>query len=142
MGWGGGQPAIRVAGQPPAALVDRPVVGPADQGQIGQIGGAAVPPVDQMVGLTPRRRPQAVGERAAPVPHGQGGPLGGADHPGGPADLQRLGAGPAQGRREQPGRRLEPGRQAAMGTGGVLVAVATGAVSGGRSWPSPWWGSW
>ncbi len=34
VGWAGGQAAVRVAGQPPAALVDRPVMGSAHQGQV------------------------------------------------------------------------------------------------------------
>src|SRR5829696_9311922 len=66
VGWGGGQPAIRLAGQPPAALMDRAVVGPAHQGQIGQVGGAAMEPVPQMVGVAPGQGPFTVGEDTAP----------------------------------------------------------------------------
>jgi hypothetical protein len=35
LGWGGGEVAVGVSLQPPAALVDRAVVGPAQQGQVG-----------------------------------------------------------------------------------------------------------
>jgi hypothetical protein len=47
----GGQPPIGVSVQLPAALVDRPMMGPAHQGQVGQVGGAAVQPVPPMMGL-------------------------------------------------------------------------------------------
>jgi len=95
VGWGGGEAPIGVAGQPPAALTDRPVMGPAEEDEVGQVGGAAVQPVAQMMGLTPARRPVAVGEGAAAVAHGQGGALGGLDDPAGPPHLQRLGRGTA-----------------------------------------------
>ena len=87
VGWGGGQAAIRVAGQPPAALMDRPVMGSAHQGQVGQVGGAAMQPVAQMVGLAPGRGPVAAGHRTTTVADHQGGALGGRDDPAGPADL-------------------------------------------------------
>jgi hypothetical protein len=48
--------------QPPPALVHRPVVGPAQQGQIGQVGRAAMQPVAQMMGLAPGRRSRAAGK--------------------------------------------------------------------------------
>jgi hypothetical protein len=64
--WGGGEPPIGPAGQLPAPLMDRPMMRPAEQGQIGQVGGAAVQPVDQMVALAPGQRPIAVGEHTAP----------------------------------------------------------------------------
>jgi hypothetical protein len=92
--WGGDQAAVGLAGQLPAALMDRPMMGPAHQGQIRQVGGAAVQPVDQMMGLAPGGRPLAAGHRAAAVADHQGGPLGGGHDPAGPADLQRLGRGP------------------------------------------------
>ena len=68
--WGGGQLAVGSAGQLPAALVERPVVGPADQGQVGQVGGAAIQPVQEMVALAPGQRPVAVGDHTAAVAHG------------------------------------------------------------------------
>ena len=98
VGWAGGEAAVRVAGQPPAALMDRAMVGPAHQGQVLEVGGAAMEPVDQMVGLAPGRGPVAAGHRAAAVADHQGGPLGGRDDPAGPADLQRLGAATPKGR--------------------------------------------
>ena len=116
---GGGQPAVRAAGEPPAALVDGSVVGSAQQGQVGQVGGAAMDPVAQVVGLAPGQGAGTVGEDAAAVADGQGGALGGLDDPGGPADLQRLGRGPAQGRREERHRGLELGRQL-VGPAGIM----------------------
>ncbi len=92
--WGGGEPAVGlVAGQPPAALMDRPVVGSAQQGQVGQVGGAPVEPVAQMMGLAPGQGTGTTREDAAAVAHGQGGALGGGDDPAGPAEVQRLGGG-------------------------------------------------
>jgi hypothetical protein len=64
MGWGGGQPAVGAAGQPPAALMDRAVVGPAHQGQVSEVGGAAMQPVPQMMGLV---TPGVVEERDIPL---------------------------------------------------------------------------
>ena len=66
MRWGGGQPAIGVAGQPPAALVHRPMMGPAHQGQVLKVGRAAVEPVAQMVGLAPGRGSVAAGHAQPP----------------------------------------------------------------------------
>ena len=99
VGWGGGQPAIRLADQLPAALMGRPMMGPADQGQVGQVGRATVQPVAQMMGLTPGQRPHTAGEDTAAVADGQGGPLGALHDPAGPPDLQRLGRWPAKHRR-------------------------------------------
>ena len=96
VGRGGGEAAVGLAGQPPAALMDRSMVGSAQQGQVGQVGGAAVEPVAQMMGFAPGQRPVTVGEDTAAVADGQGGPLGGLDDPGGPPDLQWLGGGPAR----------------------------------------------
>ena len=87
MRWGGGEAAVGAAGQLPAALMDGAVVGSAQQGQIGQVGGAAMEPVAQVVGVAPGQGPLAVGEDTAAVADGQGGALGGVDDPGGPPDL-------------------------------------------------------
>ena len=108
--WDGGPPAIRAADQLPAPLMDRPVMGPAQQGQIGQVGGAAMQPMPHMVGVAPGQGSGAVGEHTAAVTHRQGGALGGLDHSGGPADLQRLGRGATQDRGQvgDGGPRLEP----------------------------------
>jgi len=94
VGWGGGQPTISLAGQPPTPLMNRPMMRPAHQRQVGQISRATMQPVPQMMGLTPGQRPLAVGKDAAAVADGQGAALGGLDDPAGPADLQRLGRGP------------------------------------------------
>ena len=101
MWWGGGQLAVGAAGQPPAPLMHRPMMGPAHQHQVGQIGRAPIEPVDQMVAFTPGQGAGTTREPAAAVADGQGGALGGLDDPAGPADLQRLGRGTTQDRREQ-----------------------------------------
>ena len=66
MRWGGDQAAVGVAGQPPAALMDRPMMGPTHQGQVGQVGRAAMQPVPQMMGLTPAQRPITAGDAQPP----------------------------------------------------------------------------
>ena len=109
MRWGGGQPAVGAAGELPAALMHGSVMGSAQQGQVGQVGGAAMEPVAHVVGFAPGQGPLAVGEDTAAVADGQGGALGGLDDPGGPSDLQGLGGGAAQGRGQQGRGGLEPG---------------------------------
>jgi hypothetical protein len=99
---GGTEPAVGSAGQLPAALMDGPMMGSAEEGQVGQVGRAAIQPVPQMVGVAPGQGSVTTGEDTAPVADGQGGPLGGLDDPGAAADVQGLTAGPAQGR-GQPG---------------------------------------
>src|SRR5215211_2013894 len=133
VGWGGGQPPVGPGLELPAALMDRPMMGSAHQDQVGQVGRAAIQPVDQMMGLTPGKGTITAGEDTAAVPHGQGGPLGGLDDPGGPADVQGwLGAPPRTG-----GSRL-----AAAWSRSVRVAW----LSGRRGWWSPqgssWWPWW
>jgi hypothetical protein len=54
-----------------------------------------------MVGFAPGQGPLTVGEDTAAVADREGVALGGLDDPGGPADLQRLGRGPTQGRGQQ-----------------------------------------
>jgi hypothetical protein len=115
LGWGGGEAAVGAAGQVPAALMDRPVMSPAQQGQVGQVGGAAMQPVAQMVGFAPAERAVTAGNDTAAVADGQGGPLGGLDDPAGPADLQRLGAGAAQDWGQQGHRGPQPPRHPSPG---------------------------
>src|SRR5215207_2197644 len=76
--------------------MDGSVVGPAQQGQIGQVGGAAMEPVPQVVGVAPGQGPFTVGEDTAPSRTARAARWAGLDDPGGPADLQRLGRGPTQ----------------------------------------------
>ena len=133
MWWGGGQPPVGVAGQPPAALMDRAMMGAAEQGQVVEVGGAAMEPVSEVVGFAPGRGPVAAGHHTAAVADDQGGALGGGDDPAGPADLQRLGGGATQGRGE-PGRRcLEPPPQPLHPAGvvGRRVVVAVRVLVGG-----------
>jgi hypothetical protein len=90
LGWGGGEPPVGAAGQLPAAFVDRPVMGPAQQGEVGEVGGAAVDPVAQVVGVAPGQGPVTVGEDTAAVADGQGVALGGVDDPGRPPHIEGL----------------------------------------------------
>jgi hypothetical protein len=101
MGWGGREAPIGLAGELPAALVDRPMLGPAQQHQVGQVGGAAIQPVPPMMGLPPGQRPLTVSDHAAAVADGQGVALAGGDDPGGAAQVQGLAGGAPQGRGEQ-----------------------------------------
>ena len=68
--------AVGAAGQPPAALMDGAVVGSAEQGEVGQVGRAAVEPVPQVVGFAPGQRAGTVGEDTAAVADGQGACVG------------------------------------------------------------------
>ena len=131
MRWGGGQPAVGVSVQPPAALMHSAMMGPADQGQVGQVGGAAMQPVLEMMGLRLGWGTITAGDRTAAVVDHQGGLLGGGHQPAGPAHLQWLGRGPAQDR-GQPGQRgLEPGGHPAVTPQAVLgtEAMAVGVVA-------------
>jgi len=124
VGWAGGQLSVGEAEKPPAALMDRPMMSPTHQGQIGQIRRTTVQPVPQMMRLTPGQRPRTAREHTATITHRQGGPLGGPNDPAGPTDLQRLGRRTPKDRGQQRHRRPQPVRQA-------LVAVAVAAVAGG-----------
>jgi hypothetical protein len=129
---GGGEVAIGPAGQPPAALLDRPM-GPADQGQVGQIGGAAVQPVDQMMALAPGQGPVTVGDHTAAVAHGQGGALGRGHDPAGPAQVQRLaGRAPSTGgNRSMAAPSRSPNPSCSLGSGAwALVSPVTGLGAG------------
>jgi hypothetical protein len=92
--WGGGQPPVGGAGQLPAAVMDGPMMGPAQEQQVGQVGGAAVQPVPQMMSLTPGQRAGTAGAPTAAVADGQGAALAGLDDPAGPAGVQGLAGGP------------------------------------------------
>jgi hypothetical protein len=122
--WGGGEAPIRSAGQPPPTLMDRPVVVSAQQGEIGQVGGAAIEPVNQMMTVAPGQGPGAVGEDTTAVADGEGVALSGGDDPAGPPDVQGLAGGAAQDRGEPVHGCLEPGGQAVL----VAVIVAAGVV--------------
>jgi hypothetical protein len=145
MAWGGGEPPVGAADQPPAALVHGPVMGPAEQGQVREIRGAAVGPVPQMMGVAPGQGPITTREDTSPVPDRQGAALGRLDDPGNPADLQGLAGGAAQGRGKLGGRGPQPllkpcpltrvpGRRRRLGAG-------IGATAGLAAAPGPWpWG--
>jgi hypothetical protein len=96
--WGGGEPAIRSADQSPAALMDRPMMGPAQQRQVVQIGGATIQPMPPMMALAPGQGPRTAREDAATVAHRRGLPLGRGDDAGAAADIQGPAGSPTQDR--------------------------------------------
>jgi hypothetical protein len=125
MRWDGSQPPIRPAGQPPAPLMHRPMMRPTQQGQIDQVGGAAIQPMLNVVGFTPGKRPLAVGEHTAAVTHSQGKALGGLDHPGAAAHVQGLAGGSTQDRGQHGAGRPQLSFQGWVTAGAV---PATGMV--------------
>ena len=128
--WGGAEPAVGAAGQLPAALMDGPVVASAEEGEIRQVGGAAVDPMVEMMGVAPGQRPITAREHTTPVTHGQGGPLGWLDDPGGPPHLQGLAGRATQGRGQQGHGRPQPPLKSwhrPAGAAGALVATAVQA---------------
>ena len=102
------------------------MMGSAEQGQVGEVGGAAVQPVPEMVGFAPGRGPVAAGDRTAAVADDQGSPLGSGDDAAGPADLQRLGGGAAQGRGSRVAAVRSWPARLVVGVGGVWLAVGGG----------------
>jgi len=153
VGWGGGEGPVGLAVQPPAALMHRMMMPAAHQHQVPQIGGAAVEPVAQVVGVAPGHRPVTPREPATTVAHRQRGPLRGGDHPGGAAHLQRLRWGTTKDRWQQGHRGMESGCQPG---GRVVVAGFRGGSPSPQcsdagcwpasqpGWPSPpsrsgWW---
>src|SRR5215204_4998241 len=94
--WSRSEAAVGSAGELPAAVVDGPMMGPADQGQVVQVGGAAIQPMPHMMGLTPGQGTGTAVEDTATVADSQGAALGRADHPGGPADIQGSAGGATQ----------------------------------------------
>src|SRR5829696_1090992 len=70
--WGGAEPPVRAADESPAALMDGPMMGPTDQGQVVQVGGATIQPMPHMMGLTPGQGTATAGEDTAAVADGQG----------------------------------------------------------------------
>ena len=73
----------------PAAGVPELVVFGAWLGEVGDAGGAAVCPGEEVVCFVVQGLVVAAGERAFPVPHAQPLALGFGDRVAGPADLQR-----------------------------------------------------
>ena len=142
VGWwagGGGEAAIGAAGQLPAPFVDGPMVGPADQREVPQVGRATVDPVPQVMGVTPGQRAFAAREDTTSVPDGQGAVLGRGYHPGRPPQVQGLAGRPTQGRGEQghggPQPPLQPYRRAG-------VEVGARVEVGGQPLASPWSAPW
>ena len=61
----------------PAGILEPAVMMPAHQGEVVDIGGAAIAPPDDVMGLAPGRRDGAAGERAATVAGRESAALGG-----------------------------------------------------------------
>jgi hypothetical protein len=128
---GGGHPPVGAAGQLPAAFVDGPVVGPADQDQVGQVGGGRCSANAIDGGLRTRPGAGAAGEHTAAVAGGQGGLVGGLDDRGGPA-MSRGWVGAAQGRGQQGHGRPQPPFQPA-GRWGLIRVVGDWPGLGARA---------
>src|SRR5437660_10275220 len=73
--------------QLPAALVRHPVVSVAEQDHVGEVGLAAVRPVDDVMRITPGSRPLAARPLAMTVAGVEGATRGPGDHPTGAADV-------------------------------------------------------
>jgi hypothetical protein len=108
--------------------MNRPMMRPTQQGQVGQVSRATIQPMDQMMGFAPGQRPITTRKDTAPVTHSQGGALGRLDDPAGPPHVQGLAGSPTQDRRQQGRRRAESGRQSAVVVGVVLAWVAAWVV--------------
>jgi hypothetical protein len=138
LGWGGGVPAVGAAGQLPAALMDVPVMGSAEQGQVGQVGRATVQPGDQMMALAPGQRPITARKDTALVAHGQSRALGRGHDPGAAPHIQRPAGGAAQGWGKQgqggPQPPLEPDRLGMVGIAG-RGWLAVGGLAAGDQHP-------
>ena len=71
-----------------ASLVNQAVVGAAEENEVGEVGGAAVEPVVDVVGVQPRSV-RAAGEAAAVVAQGEGAAEPTGDDAGAAADVER-----------------------------------------------------
>ena len=140
MGWGGRQAPVGLSAQLPAALMDRPMMGPAQQDQVGQVGGAAVQPVQEMMGFAPGQGAAAAREDTAAVTDGQGAVLGGGDDPAGPPDVQRLAGRPAQGRGSMAAAaRSHPARPSGGRDLGSVGRSHRRQDRSAGSWSPRWW---
>src|SRR5438094_859899 len=79
--------ALVGAHQLPAALVRHPVVSVAQQDHVGEIGLAAVRPVDDVVGIAPGCRTLAAWPLAMTIAGVEGATRGAGDNPTGAADV-------------------------------------------------------
>ena len=71
-GWGDDPGGAVAHGEVPDALVVGGVVAGAEQGQVVEVGGAAVAPMDEVVGVAAVRGYAAAGDDAASVAGGTG----------------------------------------------------------------------
>src|SRR6266545_7732227 len=94
-GWGEFGQAVAGDADGPVLVVCGVVVSGAEEDGVVQVGGAAVGPVPQMVGVAPAGGQVAAGEGAARIPQGQGAAQRGGDGALGAAEVQGL-AGPAE----------------------------------------------
>ena len=77
----------------PSSFVDQGVVVPAEHDQVVEACGTALGPGDEMVDVTPSRRPVASGEDAVQVTGDDGNPEGGRDQSLGLSHVERLAVG-------------------------------------------------
>src|SRR5207245_7050347 len=75
--------AILLAPQSPSLFVDSSVMRPADQAKIFQLRRPAIRPVNEVMPITPGRRPIAPGEDTVPIPRRERPTRGGRNAPAG-----------------------------------------------------------
>ena len=94
-GWGrnSGSRSCGVEADLPGGVVEDAVVFAAEQDEVVEVGGAAVGPVDDVVGVAHDRWAGAAGEGAVSVAGDQGAPQGGGDQSVGAADVEDLAVG-------------------------------------------------
>jgi hypothetical protein len=131
----GGMAVSCPAGRGSAALLHGPVMSPAQQGQIRQIGGATIQPVPEMVALAPGQGPVTVGEDPAAVADREGAALGGVTTrlarprsrgwPGAPPRLGGSTVRAARSRSASPSSARVEGRRSRLAAGLGLVSGGT-----------------
>lgn len=84
----------------PSSFMNQAVMVPAEHDQVVEAGGTALGPGDEMVDVTPGRRPVASREDAVQVTGDDGDPEGGCDQSLGPSHVERL----AVGTKDDPGQ--------------------------------------
>src|SRR6266545_307155 len=121
-GWGEFGQAVAGDADGPVLVVCGVVVSGAEEDGVVQVGGAAVGPVPQMVGVAPAGGQVAAGEGAARIPQDQGAAQRGGDGALRAAEVQGL-AGPA----EDGGDDFGVAGESAHGGGGQVLAGVQGA---------------
>ena len=128
-GWcGPGEAGFHLQG--PGAGVDVVVVSAADEGEVVEVGGAALGPVPQVVGVAPGCGGGAAGDDAGAVAGDQCAALGRGDGADGVAEVEDLAVAADQGGLDD-GVAEEPG-QPRRGEGSGLVAISESSVDSVR----------